>query len=123
MLELRVQRGLASLDNKGAQLANQIGRNSRVLPALTYTCTDLHISHPGIYNSNLVARQGETVARTSASQCTPTQHHLHVKPPLARTLLTYMCTVLTYTLAKDAYATDIHVYGTDIHPGCRRVRY
>ena len=40
---------------------------------------------------------------------------LHVNAPLARTLLTYMCTVLTYTLAKDAYATDIHAYGTDIH--------
>ena len=46
MLELRAQRGLASLDNNGGQLANQIGRNSRVfqstmeLPALTYTCTD-----------------------------------------------------------------------------------
>ena len=69
VLELRVQRGLASLDNNGAQLANQIGRNSRVLPstmrlpALTYTCTDLHISHPEIYNSNLVARQVQTVAK------------------------------------------------------------
>ena len=63
MLELRVQRGLASLDNNGGQLANQIGRNSRVLPALTYTCTDLHISHPGIYNSNSVARQVQTVAK------------------------------------------------------------
>ena len=123
MLELRVQRGLASLDNNGAQLANQIGRNSRVLqstmklPALTYTCTDLHISHPEIYNSNLVARQGQTVAKTSASQCTYIRHRTTCKCPIGA----YATDIHVYGTdihpAKDAYATDIHAYGTDIHPG------
>ena len=49
----REREGFLPLDQQGRLLANQIGRNSRVLqgkmelPALTYTCTDSHISHPG----------------------------------------------------------------------------
>ena len=62
------ERGLLSLKQRGRQpirlteMYSCCGAHVK-LPALTYTCTDLHISHPGIYNSNLVARQGQTVAK------------------------------------------------------------
>ena len=99
-----------------AELGSCCGTHMK-LPALTYTCTDLHISHPEIYNSNLVARQGQTVAKTSASQCTYIRHRTTCKCPIGA----YATDIHVYGTdihpAKDAYATDIHVYGTDIHPG------